>query len=312
MQLEEILPKLTAWFEPSEHKERKLRGGSKWFYVPHQCIVQRLNKVCPGDWSSVLKDTIISGDYTVVFLEVTICGVTHTGVADNKTMPEINDEGKEKIIGSPVVNAFRAALKDAFEQFGICAYLDEQTGDRQKFIQYMSGKGDQRALKANRDNSKAESSAILPPLNNGGSPLKKSVVPPPPLTAPKTVSPASYSAPISNQKNTASLPGLRPQNNSAIASLLAILEFDQKRFDAWFEKKFPGIGADMLSAEEMHYLIQFICKTYANEQNSDNVETKRQAIEAISDEVIGRMSEGIALKDALNSWMKCYFGEADW
>ncbi|MGH7998139.1 MAG: hypothetical protein ACREPR_01565, partial [Brasilonema sp.] len=153
MKLEEILDELTAWFPAEAHKERKLPGTTtKWFYIPHQLITQRLNDVCAGHWESRVRDTVISGDYTVVYLELTICGVTKTGVADNLTFPELNEEGKRKIIGSPVVNAFRAAFKDAAEQFGIGAYLDEQTSDRKKFVQYMSKKGDNRAYKFYHDN----------------------------------------------------------------------------------------------------------------------------------------------------------------
>ncbi|NMG10817.1 hypothetical protein DP117_29685, partial [Brasilonema sp. UFV-L1] len=132
--LESIIPELQAWFPPDLHKERKLPGGGKWFYLSHQTITQRLNDVCPGEWHTKVNNTVISGDYTVIYLELTICGITRTGVADNLTDPELNDEGKRKSIGSPVVNAFRHAFRDAAEQFGIGAYLDAQTSDRAKFV----------------------------------------------------------------------------------------------------------------------------------------------------------------------------------
>lgn len=51
----------------------------------------------------------------MVYVELTICSVTKTGVVDNLTFPELNENGKRKIIGSPVVNAFRATFKDAAE-----------------------------------------------------------------------------------------------------------------------------------------------------------------------------------------------------
>jgi hypothetical protein len=124
MNLEEILPKLQEWFAPEEHKERKLPGGGRWFFVPHQTITQRLNAVCPGQWHTKVGLTNVTGDYTVVMLELTICGVTRTGIGDDKTFPELNEEGKAKIIGTPPVRAFRSAFKDACEQFGICAYLE--------------------------------------------------------------------------------------------------------------------------------------------------------------------------------------------
>jgi hypothetical protein len=87
---------------------------------------------------------------------LTICGVTHEGIADSKTFPELNEDGKEKIIGSPVINASRHAFRDAAEQFGIGAYLDTQKAEREKFIRYMSGKGNQTAYKAAQENGWVE------------------------------------------------------------------------------------------------------------------------------------------------------------
>jgi len=64
-----------------------------------------------------------------------MCGKSRQGVAENKVFPELNEEGKPKIIGSPVVNATRRAFRNAAEQFGIAVYLDRQRGD--EFVQYM-------------------------------------------------------------------------------------------------------------------------------------------------------------------------------
>jgi hypothetical protein len=156
MKLEEILRQLTAWFSAEDHKERKLKGGGKWFYVDHQTIRDRLNEICPGEWSDEYRGPIISGDYVVMFCKLTICGVTHEGVADDKTFPDMNENGQAKIIGSPVVNATRHAFRDAAEKFGICAYLDDQKENRNKFVQYMGGRGDYRAYKAAHDNGWVE------------------------------------------------------------------------------------------------------------------------------------------------------------
>jgi hypothetical protein len=156
MQLTEILPKLTDWFEPQDHKDRKLPGGGKWFYVPHQAIRDRLNEICPGEWHDEYKGPYISGDYTVMMCRLTICGVSREGIADDKTFPELNSDGKEKIIGSPVVNASRHAFRDAAEMFGIAAYLDEQKKSKADFIRYMSSKQDGRAYKAAADNGYIE------------------------------------------------------------------------------------------------------------------------------------------------------------
>lgn len=165
MNLEEIKDQLSAWFPPEAHKERKLPGGGKWFYVPHQIIIARLNEICYGYWQDDYKQPIISGDYLTVYCQLTICGVTRTGVADSKTYPEINDEGKEKIIGSPVVNTTRHAFRDAAERFGVGAYLDSQKGKgRDAFVQYMSGKGDKRAAQFAQENEWVEAGAMGRPI----------------------------------------------------------------------------------------------------------------------------------------------------
>lgn len=154
MNLEDIQSALEAKFLPSQHKDRTLPGGGRWFYVPHQTITDRLNAVCPGHWQSKVGSIAGAGDFTVVFLELTICGVTRTGVGDDKTFPETNDRGKSKVIGTPAVRAFRNAFKDAAEQFGICSYLDDQKegASKQEFIRYMQGKGDGRAQKFAMEN----------------------------------------------------------------------------------------------------------------------------------------------------------------
>lgn len=158
MQLADIMTQLAAWFPPEAHKERKLRGGGKWFYLPHQTIRDRLNEICPNDWSDEFKGPFLSGNETIMICRLTICGVTREGVADNKVFPELNDEGKEKIIGSPVVNAARHAFRDAAEQFGVGAYLDDQKTSRDRFVRYMQKKGDGRAYKAAYDNGWVEGS----------------------------------------------------------------------------------------------------------------------------------------------------------
>lgn len=164
MQLEEILPKLIEWFAPEEHKERTLPGGGRWFFVPHQTITQRLNAVCPGHWHTKVNSTNIAGDYTVVMVELTICGVTRTGIGDDKTFPELNEQGKAKVIGTPPIRAFRSAFKDAAEQFGICAYLDDQKAKRNDFAKYMAKKGDGRANQFITENGWVEQPPKSEPL----------------------------------------------------------------------------------------------------------------------------------------------------
>jgi hypothetical protein len=161
MILDDIKEQLEAWFPPELHKVRKLPGGGRWFYLPHQAIMARLNQVCYSHWSDNYNPPIVSGDYVTVFCQLTICGVTRTGIADSKTYPELNDEGKEKIIGTPVVNTTRHSFRDAAERFGVGAYLDEQKGKgKERFIQYMNSKGDKRAQEFNQENEWKEAGVM--------------------------------------------------------------------------------------------------------------------------------------------------------
>lgn len=161
MYLKDIKEQLEAWFPPELHRVRKLPGGGRWFYIPHQAIMARLNQVCYDQWSDDYKPPIISGDYVTVFCSLTICGVTRTGIADSKTYPELNDEGKEKIIGTPVVNTTRHSFRDAAERFGVAAYLDEQKGKgKERFIQYMNSRGDKRAQDFSQENEWKDAGAM--------------------------------------------------------------------------------------------------------------------------------------------------------
>ncbi len=134
-ELKEILPELKAWFAPADHEERKLPGGGKWFFVPWQRIRERLDDVYPG-WSVSYSDPVNCLDVIAVRCRLTICGVTREGVGNSDI---------EKGYGTPVDRATADAFKNACESFGVCAYLDTQKDNREKFVKYMHNKGDGRA-----------------------------------------------------------------------------------------------------------------------------------------------------------------------
>jgi len=145
MNLTDLQPQLKAWFPPNAHKERALPGGGKWFFIPWQTIRDRLDEIYP-DWTATYSDPIVAADYLVIRCRLTIAGVTREGVGNDQAYPD------KKTYGTPVERAIADAFKNAAEQFGIAAYLDEQTGDRQKFIQYMRKGGDNRAFVAASQN----------------------------------------------------------------------------------------------------------------------------------------------------------------
>jgi hypothetical protein len=139
MELADILPKLQDWFPVEDHKERQIKGGSRWYYIPHQAIRDRLNELCPGDWSTSYEGPHIIDGEPVYHCRLTICGVTRTGIGDKSNEPSP--------YGTAAQRAFRKAFTDAAEQFGIGAYLDEQTSEKTKrnFVKYMQSQGNGKA-----------------------------------------------------------------------------------------------------------------------------------------------------------------------
>jgi hypothetical protein len=129
--VDDLLEQLKAPFPKESHKARKLPGGSYYIYIPWDCYVDRLNQLLGLNWSISYSDPIVVGDYLSVRAQLTITsevGITiRDGLGTTRTFPELNDEGKEKIIGDPPNNATREALRDACHQFGMGRYLDNQT-----------------------------------------------------------------------------------------------------------------------------------------------------------------------------------------
>lgn len=191
-ELREILPALKAWFAPADHEERKLPGGGKWFFVPWQRIRERLDEVCP-EWSVHYSDPVDCLNVVVVRCRLTICGVTREGVGNS----DIDLE--KKGYGTPVERATADAFKNACESFGVCAYLDTQKDNREKFVGYMHKQGDGRAYKAAYDNGWTHHS-------EGAAEKEK---PTKPLTL---VPPSPKPQPAVNQKPQ----GMYPQHNATV------------------------------------------------------------------------------------------------
>jgi Rad52/22 family double-strand break repair protein len=149
MKLSEILPSLTAKFEPFEHKKRQVPGGGDWYFVPWQTIRSRLNKVCPEDWSNTYSDITFTEGYCLIICTLTICGVSHQGIGSTP-IEVLSQEGRNVAYGDPIERATADAFKNAAEQFGIAAYLDAQSNPTKKraFFEYMQGRHTQGSTKA--------------------------------------------------------------------------------------------------------------------------------------------------------------------
>lgn len=164
---QDLIARLKEPFTVTEHKERKLPGGGRWFYIPWQTIRDRLEALFPLDWTATYSDPVVVGDYTVIRCQLTILlsqgGITREGVGNDKAFPELNQQGKSKTIGTPPERARADAFKGAAEEFGIGAYLDDQ-----KFvIRHMQTAGDSRAYKFAKENDWLDHG--LPAANEGRS-----------------------------------------------------------------------------------------------------------------------------------------------
>lgn len=143
MRLSEILPQLQAWFPAEAHRERDLPGGGTWWYVPWQLIRDRLNQVCPDDWQVAYDDPKFLDKYCYVTCTLTICGVTRQAIG-SAPIELLSSKGKDMARGNAIERAVADAFKNSCEQFGIAAYLDEQTADRAKFANYMHKRGNSK------------------------------------------------------------------------------------------------------------------------------------------------------------------------
>jgi hypothetical protein len=123
------LDRETLWmlrrpFMPDDHKDRRLPGGGQWFYLPWQKIRRRVFEVAPDSEISFAMPAYL-GEYCVIICNLTIAGVTRQGVG-NAEIELISSNGKDMSRGSPIERATADAWKNAAEQFGVGAYLDDQ------------------------------------------------------------------------------------------------------------------------------------------------------------------------------------------
>ena len=228
--LDDIKKELFAWFPRVAHKKRGLPGGGTHFFLPHQAICDRLNDICFSDWTEEYSDPVVTGKITTVRCTLTICGVSRVGVADNKTEPELNEEGKEKIIGSVVINTSRAAFKNAAERFGIGTYLNHQK-DNNELRDYLNGRT-QKAI-------------ATPPQNA-------------PRTAqtPKQVNPPQNQNKVPSQPSAPNLTGLYPRHIKIINHILSELKVPSAYATFVSENQFQGKTPDHLDSESLHLFIE--------------------------------------------------------
>ena len=165
LNFQEILIELKKPFPPEDHKERELKGGKKWFFVPWQTIRSRLNEVCP-EWEVRWENPILLGEDCSVVCTLTIAGISRQaiGVATNI---EYSSKGNVMSRGTGIERAVADGFKNAAENFGVCAYLDDQ----EFVIKHLRSKQDYRAQKFANENAQIEVGARGQIVNKNKAPV---------------------------------------------------------------------------------------------------------------------------------------------
>lgn len=153
MDIKQIVNELKKPFLPSQHREREIRGGGRWFFVPWQDIRDRLDEVCP-EWQVSYSQPGYLGDYCHITCTITIMGISRSAPG-NAEIQLVSSRGKDMARGTPIERAIADAFKNAAEAWGVGRYLDNQ----EFVVNYMQSKGDGRAYKYWHENQQIESGA---------------------------------------------------------------------------------------------------------------------------------------------------------
>jgi len=111
---EDILKQL---YETFHLREREGQGGMKFKYVPNEDVINRMNKIFMGDWSTEVKDKDIVDDQVILEVAVSITDPesgkihTHSGFGSQQIMRYNKGPNQGKIID--IGNAYKGALSKA-------------------------------------------------------------------------------------------------------------------------------------------------------------------------------------------------------
>lgn len=229
MRLSEILPQLAAKFPAEDHDERQLPGGGRWWYVKWQKIRDRLDEVCPDNWSVSYGTPSYLGDLCYVTCKLTICGVTREGVGSAQ-ITLLSSSGKDMSRGNPIERSVADAFKNAAEQFRIAAYLDEQADEKTKneFRLWMQRGGNGKPL-ADYHKQQREARPVAAAPTAQPQPPKKPIAPKP--TAAPSAPPVQTELPtrtngdnLARLRNVTTLLGLsQEQGDPLIQQAIAAL-----------------------------------------------------------------------------------------
>ena len=130
-----ILEKLYATFTLSE---RKGAGGKIFKYVPSEDIVDRMNKVFRGQWSTEVREKEILEDQILLCVRVYVRDPMdiekmywHDGYASHPIARYTSgpNNGKAIDIGNSFKSAMSKAIKTAVSKWGVALYLDGEVSE---------------------------------------------------------------------------------------------------------------------------------------------------------------------------------------
>lgn len=111
---EDILKQL---YETFQLREREGQGGMKFKYVPNEDVINRMNKIFKGDWSTEVKDKEIVDDQVILEVSVSVVDSdsgkihSHSGFGSQQIMRYTKGPNAGKIID--IGNAYKGALSKA-------------------------------------------------------------------------------------------------------------------------------------------------------------------------------------------------------
>lgn len=112
-------------FAPEDHKTKRQGGSDITFVDVHRYKERLTSLVGPHGWSATVRFDVVGGKL-IATVALTVLGVTKENVGDEVEVPELNERGNEKIIGSPATNSYSQAFKRACADFGLGAYLYDE------------------------------------------------------------------------------------------------------------------------------------------------------------------------------------------
>jgi len=125
---------LEQLYEPFELKARKGVGNQTFQYVPSEDIINRMNRVFKGNWSTQVFQSEIFEDHVLLRVLVTVRDAetqeiySHEGFASQQIARYTSGPNQGKVIdlGNVYKSAMSKAIKSAVSKWGIGLYLDKK------------------------------------------------------------------------------------------------------------------------------------------------------------------------------------------